>query len=214
MGIVAALPVAALLVFSMTVSFAFSPRFVLGILPAYWLCLALLGEYGGRRGAAVLYGLVLPWVVAGAAFAINERQAQSPVHGAALSLSRELKVNDLILVDSNCNEFYWEWTKRAQAPEEPLKCVELPTDSLELPHYEQLGFEQEVRLSVLEPKRLDEIDLTGAGRIWLFGSERERKLIMLELLDKKGFRPQPALPGDSAVLTLLTHSRSPPLDRS
>ncbi len=165
--LLAAVPVALLYGFSLAVTPALASRFLIGILPAYWLVIALLAEYGGRAGRVLLYGVFLPWALVSVGTGFERAFRPSPVRQAASALSTQANPSDLILCSSDvASQFYWEWTRRFGRSNR-VECLRpVPSAaSPAAPHRRRL--EQSERLSVLPWKDLTEIEVGGASRVWL-----------------------------------------------
>ncbi len=100
-ALLAGVPILLLYGFAVLVTPVFNARFVLGILPAYWLLVVLLGDFGGRAGRAILYAVVLPWVLVSVGVTMAQSLQPSPARQATTFLNREYRDTDLILCDGH-----------------------------------------------------------------------------------------------------------------
>ena len=171
-ALLAGVPIVLLFGFSVVVTPVFHPRFVLGALPGYWLLVVLLGEFGGRAGRVMLYGIVLPWVLVSIGVALGQSLVPTPVRQGTLLLARELRPTDLILCSGVGNQMYWEWTRRLGRSGRIEVLRPGPTDW---------------RLSVLPQTDLDGLDLGGVGRVWFFYSAEKAVAPVKEFLAAQGF---------------------------
>ena len=189
-ALLAGIPVLLLYGFSVAVTPAFSPRFVLGALPGYWLLIVLLGQIGGRAARAMLYGVILPWTLVSVGLSIVGSWSPSPVRQGTLFLAHEVRDTDVILCQGTCNRVYWEWTRRLGRSG----------------RIEVLRFGPGIwRLSVLRPKELESIDLSRADRVWLFYSSDQAATWVSEFLAGQGYRPIRSL--SKAVPSLLAFEK-------
>lgn len=162
LGVLALVPVVALYGASLAIAPVFHPRFLLGLMPVYWLLIVVLGDRGGQRGRALVYGVVLPWVW-GSAVLVSARSARpSPLHEQLVRVALEIAPGDLLLGDSNVGDhLFWEWT-RVFRRSEPVAVFRAGDG--EMPYREQRGN------NIVPYSDLDAIDLPSAGRLWLFHS--------------------------------------------
>ena len=176
-------PILLLYGFAVVVTPVFNARFVLGILPAYWLLVVLLGEFGGRAGRAMLYAVVLPWVLASVGVTMAQSLQPSPARQATTFLNREYRDADLILCDGlDCgNHIYWEWTRRLGR-----------TGRIEVLRFGSTAW----RLSVLPQKNLGQLDLSQVGRVWFLQSDRKAADTVPGFLAARGFAPAETLAED------------------
>jgi hypothetical protein len=185
-------PVVLLYVFSVAHTPAFNARFITGTLPGYWLLLVLLGQFGGRAGRAVLYGLVLPWAVISTCVAIAESRRPSPIRRAALQIGREVQPADLILCDgSTAAPFYWEWTRRLG------RAGRLENLLLASPDH---------WLSELPKKRLEQLHLKGVDRVWFLTYDEAKLASVPGFLKPQGFVLQSRARDE--LLTLMCFTRA------
>lgn len=176
LAILAGLPIVLLYGFSLLITPAFHWRFVLGVLPSYWLLVVLLGEWGGRAGRAMLYAVVLPWVLASVGLTMAQSLHPSPARQATTFLNREYRDADLILCDGlDCgNQVYWEWTRRLGR-----------TGRIEVLRFGSPAW----RLSVLPQKKLGQLDLSQVSRVWFLQSDRKAADTVPGFLAARGFAP-------------------------
>ncbi|HXG34587.1 MAG TPA: hypothetical protein VNJ11_14570 [Bryobacteraceae bacterium] len=183
----AGVPVALLCVFSLAYTPALAPRFLLVILPAYWLLLILLAELAGRRGARLLYGVLAPWVAVSVVWGVAESLRTPPLRRHVELVARELGPGDLVLCDPDlASHVYWELRHRngRQARVEAA-----PVRSLEgLPPVERRAAEQAKRLSVVPARPAEKVGLQGVRRVWLFDSRGAPDRGVLRRLEEEGFR--------------------------
>ena len=92
---------------------AFDARFLVAVLPAFWILVVFLGEFGRRAGVALLYCIVLPWVLISIAVTVAPSADASPARQVTTLLADKVNDGDLILCDSLAGpQVYWEWTRR------------------------------------------------------------------------------------------------------
>lgn len=164
----AGVPVLLLLLFSITVTPALASRFLLGIFPAYWLLIVLLAEAGGRRSLRVLYGLMLPWALLATGGTVAKNLGAPAVRARVEWLASELEPGDRVLtLDETGNQVYWELTHRLGRAAR-IEAVRLPRNLAELPVYQRRAIEQGERLSVVPYRGVEELDLGGVRRVWVF----------------------------------------------
>jgi hypothetical protein len=191
-AVITAVPVAILLAFSVVVARAFEARFVLGVLPAYWLAVFLLCQLSGRAGWVLLLGVLLPWKLLSVGTGLYANWQPDWPRQATSAVAQQVRPADLLLTadtDSG-NLIYWEWTRRLQRD---ARLETLPT----------LGLNA-ANLSVLNPVELEKLRLDGVSRIWLFYQRSDTRDPIVRFLATRGFAPRPdALPGVPSVLLLV-----------
>jgi hypothetical protein len=201
-ALLAGVPVALLLLFSVMYTPALASRFLIGILPAYWLLLVMLGEMGGRRGLWLLYGVMLPWVLISSTAALIGNLEPHPVRARIETVAREMEPGDIIVcLDELANPVFWELTHRLER-EAPIRALAPQVDSDELSVYQRQGIEQGERLSVIPYRAMDEIDIEGGRRVWLFHNAATPPETIAGHLAAHGFVQERTDGGESPRLSL------------
>lgn len=168
-----AAPVGLMFGFSVAVHPAMDARFLVGVLPAYWLAVALLGANGGRAGKVLLYGVILPWVLASAAVKMPDA-APSPVRAGLERAAAEWRAGDIVAADCRTGvQVWWEWVRRMGRAER-IAIARCEGRRWWVP-------EQEAR----EPEAFD---LDGVERVWLFYADEAERQRITDALATKGFR--------------------------
>jgi hypothetical protein len=189
LAVFAGVPVVALLVFSMAATPALAPRFLIGILPAYWLLVVRLAELGGRRGLRWLYGAIVPWVLVADTSAVI-RNLKPPALRAQIELAaQQISSGDAVVcLDELCNPIYWELRHRwgLRVPIEAPR----PTLTPELSVHERRALEQGERLSVVPYRDIGQIDFQAARRIFVFHQGAAPDPAVAAELERRGFRLQ------------------------
>jgi hypothetical protein len=162
--VLAGLPILILFLFSLAITPAFHPRFILGVLPSYWLLLVLLGELGGRVPRAVLYAIFIPWVLISAGGNLVQQRKPSTVRQAAFILFQDALPDDLILCNGagNGNTLDWEW-KHWLRRTTPLEIVAVPSVGDEFTGPPKI--------------RLEALDLNAVNRVWVFYDKADQSAI-------------------------------------
>ncbi len=118
LAVLVMLPIAVLYAFSVVVHPALDPRFLLVLLPAYWLLLVLAAEAGGEGGRWMLFGIVLPWVLLSVAVTLPAA-GSSPVRLAVEAVAAQHRPGDLLMAECRAGvNVWWEWTHRLGRTEE------------------------------------------------------------------------------------------------
>jgi len=153
------LPILMLYSFSLFALPVLHTRFLLGILPAYWLLIGLLCEAAGKRGRVILWGGFLPAVTIGIVMSVRwlPNEAWTNWQVARISAS-EFGANDRILCDTYVGPgVLWEWTKRQRR----IGGVDILAPR----------GKDDWWLEVLTQKEFSALDLGGVDRVWLFQME-------------------------------------------
>lgn len=187
LAVFASVPVAVLLAFSVTATPALAPRFLIGILPAYWLLVVRLAELGGRRGLRWLYGAILPWVLVSDAATVV-KSLEPPALRRQIELTAErMSPGDLVVcLDELCNPVYWEFVHRLRAPariEAPR-----PEPAAGLSVHERRALEQGERLSVVPYRDAGHIVFEAAERVYVFHQKPLLPSNVATELERRGFR--------------------------
>jgi len=186
-------PILLVVLVSIAVYPALQLRFLIGIIPAYWLLVVLVCQESGRPGRAFLYGVLLVWVMANIAVGFVLSNGPSPVREVALVVAREQRPDDLVLCSPGTgNQFYWELT-HGLGRSARIEVLRPP-----IPVFRRL----------LVPPQIDpeSIQLDGVNRIWFLYSEGEETRPDFESLRARGFVLQKEFPGP--WITLLLFARS------
>lgn len=198
----AGVPVLLLYAFSIVYTPAFASRFVLGILPAYWLLMTLLSELGGRWGARLIYGAVLPWVLISAGISLVTSLLPSPVLERTRAIAAEFQPDDLVISERDqSNSLYWEIAHRRGRD---VRFEVLPKKRSDGPKStpERLGEEQGERLSVFPYRDLSQIDLQGVRRVWVLYSSKDVPGSVAAFLTPRGFVAERTEGAEAPFLTL------------
>jgi Dolichyl-phosphate-mannose-protein mannosyltransferase len=171
------IPLVTLYLVSLLVAPVFHPRFLVGILPVYWLLVVVAGEQAGRPGLFVVYGVILPWVWFAAALVTERSAAPSALHQQLVRVQQEIAGDDLLLGDSNIGDnLYWEWTHVLGHSTPPLVFRVEGRQPL-----------REERGNNLVPYHdLGDIDLSSARRVWVFHSHQSEATRVLEACQAVG----------------------------
>jgi hypothetical protein len=160
-------------------------RYAIGALPAYILVLVLIGDWGGRIGRTILYGIVLPWCVASIGISLLEGRTPSAIRQGTLTVAQQVRDTDLVLCENViCGEVYWEWTRRLGHP-----------GHIVVPPFEPNDW----WFSALPQASLDSIDFSNIHRVWFLYLEPKAVKDLAPLLASRGLtRHQgfsPRIPG-------------------
>jgi uncharacterized membrane protein len=184
--LVVGIPVLYLSLYYVLVGPNFHPRFILAIMPAYWLSIILLAELEWRRGRILLYAVFVPWAVAILALNLVQARTTSPAYQAAVVMSGEHRPGDLILCKGMCDGLYWEWIHR-------------------------LGRTRRIEalvgggpMDVLQQVPVEKLDLGGTFRVWLAFGPDEKTATEIAFLKQHGFALQKESPHGRPYLLLLT----------
>jgi hypothetical protein len=188
-ALLAAVPILLLLLFSVSYMPALAPRFVLGILPAYWLLLVMLGELGGRLGHGVLLGIVLPWVLLSSGKSVIDHVSATPLRQHTTLAATEGDAADLILCDADvANAVYWEVARR-HGNRGRIEFLRVKSPEEESQIVRHRSRKQDERLAVLPLRDLPQINLDRINRIWYFHVERELRGELRSSFLQSGFSP-------------------------
>jgi hypothetical protein len=193
-------PILILFLFSEFITPSFHPRFILGVLPSYWLSLVLLGEFGGRLVRGILYGVFIPWVLISAGANLVQQRKPSPVRQVAVLLAQEAFADDLILCNGRGggNALDWEW-KHLIGRTSRLEIVAVPLTQDEFAGPPQIS--------------LDALDLNGLNRVWVFYEKGDASAIdnsrVTEFLASHNFKMEKALPAEKPTVQLFVRINSP-----
>lgn len=174
--VLCAVPLALLYVFSLLMTPVVHARYLLVILPGYWLLLALLWQYGGRA-SRILIGGVFLWILASAGLAVALHRTPSAARQAAEVVAAELGDGDLILCDKHHPvgwQFYWEWTRRLGGRGDRVAILRSPMAAW--------------LTSIVPGTELDSLNLKRIMRVWfVHGEDRQREALVREFLGTRGF---------------------------
>lgn len=201
-ALLAGVPVALLFLFSVVYTPALASRFLIGILPAYWLLVVMMAEMGARRGLWLLYGVMLPWVLISSTATLIRNLESHPVRKRIETVAREMRPGDIIVcLDELANPVFWELTHRL-GREAPIQALAPQVDADELSVFQRQGFEQGERLSVIPYRPVNEIGLEGVRRVWLFHNSAAPPDTIAEHLAAHGFARERTDGGESPRLSV------------
>jgi hypothetical protein len=158
--VLTATPVLLLLAFSAVVYPTLDARFVIFVLPTYWLVIVGLAERAGRAGTLLIYAVLLPWLGASIAVPLLRAVTGPALHDSVARIANAWRPGDLIVADTVIGrQVHWEWTRAFQR-NDPMVIVARPglLDAPSLP---------------LRP--LARTDLDGVRRVWLFHTEHNEQ---------------------------------------
>jgi hypothetical protein len=193
-ALLACVPIGMLVFFSLVVKPAVHWRFVLGVLPAYWLLVVLVCQESGRVGRLLLCRVLLVWVLASLGVSFARMGIPSASRQAALLLVREQRPSDLILCRSSCNELYWELTHHLGRAGH----IEIPVST---PVAD--------RLSVVPQITLETANLAGVDHVWLFADKGAEADSFISSLSRRGFALKKEIPVQGNVLLLFSRTNTP-----
>jgi hypothetical protein len=186
------IPVALIIIFTIFVTPALHLRFVLGILPPYWLLVSMICQDNGRAGRILLF-LIVSWVVGNLGVSLAKMDVASPWRQAALLIAREERPGDLVLCWSACNELYWEFTHHFGGRAQVKLLGPGP------PNY---------WLSVVQPTNLEDVDSSSVERVWLFVQAGEESVSLVKSFSERSFGLWRSIPVRDYVLVLFTRGGS------
>ena len=188
-ALLAYIPLALIIFFSIGVMPALHWRFVLGILPAYWLFVVLVCQESGRLARILLHSVILAWVVLDVGVAFATMSIPSAPRQAAILLAREETSSDLILCQTSCNEIYWEFTHHFGRSGRIELAAPTPVHD---------------RLSVVRQADFEMIDPETTGRIWLFMDHDAQTDHLIGLIRSHGFALRKNIPIRESALLLFS----------
>ena len=197
-GLLAYIPLALIVFFSIGVTPALHWRFVLGILPAYWLFVVLVCEASGRLARALLLNVTLAWAVLNVGAAFARMDIPSAPRQAAVLLAREQQPSDVILCQNSCNEIYWELTHHFGRGGDVEFLAPQPVLD---------------RLSVVRQADLDAIDSQTVGRIWLFADKGVQHDSFVRSIQQRGFALDKIISIRDNLLLLFTRPTAATLEQ-
>jgi hypothetical protein len=170
------IPIGLLYLFSLASEPVVHPRYLLIVTPAYWLLLTLLGQRGGLPGRVTLV-VVAVWMVGSVLVVGGLHQRPGLARSGTDRVAAEIRVADIVVVDDYMPlgfQVYWEWTRRLKRNE---RINVLLTDEV-LPYTR----------GMLPGTNLNEIELQGVQRVWLFREGPRHLPRIAEYLAGNGFR--------------------------
>jgi hypothetical protein len=94
---------------SLLIGPAFDSRFLLGLLPVYWLLIVLLADLGGKPGRILLMSVILPVALASVVLPLRHDLAESPLRSAVTLIADDRKSGDIVVADNQTGaQAYWE----------------------------------------------------------------------------------------------------------
>ncbi len=174
LAVLVLLPIASVYLFSLIVHPALDARFLLGLLPAYWLLMVVAGESAVEAGRWLLFGVILPWVLLSVAVTLPTA-GPAPLRAAVDAVAAEYRSGDLLLVECRVGvPVWWEWTHRLGRLEE-LRAVGCERWRWWVP-------------GVATPRDA-ELAALRARRIWLIYVQQAERQRLEALLVRQGFLP-------------------------
>lgn len=176
-----AFPIAALFSFSVVVYPAFNARFVIFVLPIYWLLLASLVELGGRPARWLVHLVVVPWVLVSVAVPLARTATDPGLHGSVGTVDRMISPGDLVLTERVTGpQVYWWWTRGFHRQERII----------------MVGTRTRFVAPELPVEPLEEVNLAEVSRVWFFSTSFNSAgaAAIRSSLTKAGFNrvPEPA----------------------
>jgi hypothetical protein len=185
-----AIPVLALYGFSVLISPALHPRYLVLELPFYFLLLVLLGFAGGRPGRIILLGLILPWMLINSGLTLVQHQRSSPIGDAVETVVRDMRYGDLVLADRHVPRGFqveWEWTHR-HGRSDSIQVLRSDLPAWLLQHFPGVAPE--------------DLDLSTTNRIWYIHDGRPGEQENEKQFIASGFVATRNLEGDRYAMTL------------
>jgi hypothetical protein len=100
---------------SLAVGPAFHTRFLLGMVPLYWLWVAVLADRGNAAGRLVMRALFLPAVLLAVVLPLRYDLEESPLRQAVAKIADDRRPGDVVLIASHIDfQTYWELRKAGQ----------------------------------------------------------------------------------------------------
>lgn len=195
---ITSVPVLLLFVFSVLRTPALHMRFLLGIVPSYWLLLGVLAQQAKNPGRLILYFLVIPWAVVSGAYSLQSTRPVSDQHLAAASMLPSVRPTDLVVCSGDCNSFFWEWTQRMRGTT-PIRFIYTGNPA-------SRASQQTGRLSVVPPVDLTELPLKQYSRIWVVTHDSSALLNASEGLMNAGFRRESVFSKGAVAVAQFTRS--------
>jgi hypothetical protein len=129
---VTCLPALFLAVATRFVGPAFDSRFLAGMLPAYWLLIALLCDLAGRVGYLLLRFVIAPIALIAVLVPLPHDLAESPLRAAVARIADEHRPGDIVMGDRRIGpQAYWE----LRAAHLPLQWAMVPS----APYFTRFG---------------------------------------------------------------------------
>jgi hypothetical protein len=152
----AAFPILVLFGLSVIVYPAFNARFVVFVLPVYWLLFVTLVEFGGRAAQWLAYAVVVPWVLVSVAVPLARTVGQSGLRDSVGLVNRIMTPGDLILTERVTGpQVYWWWTRGFHRRERMVIVS---------------GIHDQFVAAELPVQPLEEINLAEVNRVWFFAT--------------------------------------------
>jgi len=189
--VLTAFPFLLALGFSVAVVPSLHWRFLLGVFPTYWLLVVLVGQESGRAGRILLYGVLLPWtlVMTGTSYANHEQP--SAMRQAARMLADESQPAERILCETQCERFYWEWTRWLGRSGR----IERTTETHSATTW----------LQIVPKADLQAESFVGVSRVWTLSEKISRSTPPLsELLEQHDFRRERSMQFSDIVVQIYT----------
>jgi hypothetical protein len=182
-------PLFLLYLFSLFAAPAIHPRYLMVVVPAYWLLVVELTRLGGRLGRAILYGAVVPWVAVSIVLVAARNHADPPIRLNLNIVANNLRPSDLILCDRTMTagwQVYWEWTRRLNKPDQ----VKV------LPLFKTTTYNERI----VPIQEMETLDLSQVRRVWFFYTPKEPPESVVQDLSARGFLPATRVGGIAANL--------------
>lgn len=192
-GLLAYIPLALIILFSIGVTPALHWRFVLGVLPAFWLFVALVCQASGRLARILLFSVTLAWAALNVGTAFARMDIPSAPRQVAVLLAREQRPSDLFLCQNSCSEIYWELTHHFGRGARIEFLAPAPVMD---------------RLSVVRQANLDAIDPKAIDRVWLFADKGAQEDSFVRSIEQRGFALDKTISIRNNALLLFTASKA------
>jgi hypothetical protein len=168
-------PIAMAVIYSMVSRPAIETRFLLGALPGYLILVFLICNLGGKTGRVVLLGLFLPWMIVSVASHVSHFRVYGRHYQWAKLAAEHAQKGDLLLFEdaNDGGGAYWELTRRFG---KEARMITLPA-----------GDPISSAMAIVPARRLEEIDFSGATRVWFLERLHRTEEKVRERLRSLGF---------------------------
>jgi hypothetical protein len=179
-----------LLGISVTIAPLFQPRFLVGLLPGYWLLLAMVVQITGRPARILAYFGVLPVVLAAAVVTSAQYLRPSEIRLRVREVAASFQEGDAIIGDSAIGaHVLWEW-RAVLGRDEPVTTMRVGGPG-------HIPFRERRTHNVVPYHDLWTLDTGGKRRVWYFCSSRKECDKAVEFFGGRGFRLSDRRSGDA-----------------